>query len=210
MLASVALGVGAFYALPAGVNPASRALLGWNAAAIVYFLLALILHANATHESIRASAKRLDEGRAIILLLTIAATIASIGAIVVHLNAVKSTVGVEKALGVGLTIITVLNSWLLLHLSFAFHYAHEYYTEEALAPYVPLQARGGLRFPGTKQPQYVDFLYFSYVIGVACQTADVETCSPTMRAIALVHGVIAFFFNSIIVALMVNIGSQLV
>lgn len=210
LLASIALGAAVAWFLPEDVTPATRALLSWNATAICYFALAAMLHADATHESIRATAQRLDEGRAAILLLTAAASVASFGAIVVLLGEVKYTQDWEKALGIALTIVTVLNSWLLLHLSFGFHYAHEYYTEEALEPDQPPQTRGGLNFPNTETPQYIDFMYYSFVIGVAAQTADVETCSSTMRAITLVHGAVAFFFNTTIIALMVNIASQYV
>jgi uncharacterized membrane protein len=210
LVASVLLGLLIGYLLPSGIGVATRVLIAWNIAVLFYFLLALILHSGATHESIRATAQRLDEGRAAILLLITAATIASFVAIVLHLGDVKTTHGAQKVVGVGLTAATVVNSWLLLHLSFAFHYAHEYYTEEARAPYLPPQTRGGLNFPATRAPQYIDFLYFSYVIGVACQTADVEICSPTMRAVALFHGVVSFFFNTTILALLVNIASQFV
>jgi uncharacterized membrane protein len=210
LVASAALGVLVGYLLSPAIIPATRALIAWNLAVLFYFLLALVLHAGATHESIRASARRLDEGRAAILLLITGATIASFVAIVLHLGEVKGAHGAEKLAGVGLSAATVVNSWLLLHLSFAFHYAHEYYAEESRAPYLAPQARGGLKFPETPTPQYVDFLYFSYVIGVACQTADVETCSPTMRAIALFHGIVSFFFNTTVLALLVNIASQFV
>lgn len=210
LLASIALGAAIAWFLPADMYPAPRALIAWNGAVLFYFVLAAILHADATHESIRAGAKRLDEGRAAILLLTTGATIASFAAIVMQLGDVKDAHGWEKAIGLGLTFITVFNSWTLLHLSFGFHYAHEYYTEEEREPFQPPQARGGLHFPNTDNPQYLDFMYYSFVIGVAMQTADVETCSSTMRAISLLHGVVAFFFNTTIIALMVNISSQFV
>lgn len=210
LLASIALGVAIAWLLPAGMNPAPRALIAWNGAVLFYFVLAAVLHADATQESIRQGAKLLDEGRAAILLLTTGATIASFAAIAMQLGDVKDAHGWEKAIGLGLTFLTVFNSWTLLHLSFGFHYAHEYYTEEEQEPFQPPQARGGLHFPNTENPQYLDFMYYSFVIGVAMQTADVETCSSTMRAITLLHGVIAFFFNTTIIALMVNIASQFV
>ena len=90
------------------------------------------------------------------------------------------------------------------------HYAHEYYFERETSPERAPQLRGGLMFPGTEQPTYVDFLYFAYVIGVACQTADVSTSSAAMRAVALVQGVLAFFFNTAILALTVNIAASFV
>lgn len=132
------------------------------------------------------------------------------GAIVAELGPVKTLAGLSKAAHLVLTVSTVVGSWLLLHLTFAFHYAHEFYLERAASPDKAPEMRGGLIFPGTDLPNYVDFLYFAYVIGVACQTADVSTSSPTMRAVALAQGVLAFFYNTAILALTVNIASGFV
>jgi uncharacterized membrane protein len=207
---SVAFGLVVGFLLPQAMQPVSRALVGWNAFTICYFVLVVTFVIGTTHDTIRERAQHLDEGRFVMLLLTTAIATASFGAVVVQLGSVKGMEGWEKGASVALTIITVLNSWLFLHLTFAFHYAHEYYFEEESDPGEPPEARGGLRFPNTETPQYVDFLYFSYVIGVAFQTADIETCSSPMRVLVATHGVIAFFFNTTILALMVNIASQLV
>jgi len=210
LFVSVTLGLAVGSLLPQAMQPVSRALIGWNAFTLCYLALVAMSVAGATHETIRERAQHLDEGRFVMLLLTTAIATASFGAVVVQLGSVKGMDGWEKGASVALTIITVLNSWLFLHLTFAFHYAHEYYFEEESDPGEPPEARGGLHFPNTKTPQYIDFLYFSYVIGVAFQTADVETCSSPMRLLVATHGIVAFFFNTTILALMVNIASQLV
>jgi uncharacterized membrane protein len=132
------------------------------------------------------------------------------GAIVAELGPVKTLEGWSKAAHLGLAILTVVDSWLFIHLTFALHYAHEYYFERATSPDREPQLRGGLVFPGTEQPTYIDFLYFAYVIGVACQTADVSTSSAAMRAVALAQGVLAFFFNTAVLALTVNIAAGFV
>lgn len=195
--------------LPLELRPVTRALIGWDAAVVLYVVLMWRLVAGSTHETIRRRAQVTDEGRATMLILTAAAACVSLGAIVFELGPVKSMQGWEKAAHVVLAAVTVVASWIFMHLAFAFHYAHEYYSEEASHPGKSVQTRGGLIFPGAHTPHYLDFLYFSFVIGVACQTADVSTTSPAMRWLALVQGVVAFFFNVAILALMVNIASGL-
>jgi uncharacterized membrane protein len=207
LFACALVGIAAGFVLPQDMRVATRALIAWNAAVALYIALSARLIANSTQETIRRQARFQDEGRMAILFLTAAAACASMGAIVAELGPVKILTGWPKGLYLGLTILTLLDSWLFMHLTFAFHYAHEYYLERATSPNVKAEQRGGLYFPGTDAPQYIDFLYFSYVIGVACQTADVETTSPAMRGAALVHGVLSFFYNTTIIALMVNISS---
>lgn len=207
---SLALGVIVGFLLPQAMQPVARALVAWNVVALCYFAFVYLLIAGSTHDTIRERAQRLDEGRLVMLLLTTAIATASFGAVVIELGSVKSMEGFERSATILLTVITVLNSWLFLHLTFAFHYAHEFYFEEENDSQEPPAARGGLHFPNTRLPQYVDFLYFSYVIGVAFQTADVETCSSPMRLLVATHGIVAFFYNTTILALMVNVASQLV
>ncbi|MBI1867053.1 MAG: DUF1345 domain-containing protein [Methylocystis sp.] len=204
--------VGALFGLvlPQEWRDVTRALIAWNAAVLLYLALSARLIARSTHESIRRRAQFQDEGRLVILFLATATACASMGAIVAELGPVKNLTGWSRTGHLGLTILTVLDSWLFIHLTFAFHYAHEYYLERASAPDKRPEQRGGLIFPGTELPHYGDFLYFAYVIGVATQTADVSTSSRTMRAIALVHGVLAFFYNTAILALTVNIASGFV
>jgi uncharacterized membrane protein len=197
--------------LPFTFTPVTRGLIGWNVAVLLYLLAAMHMIASSTHESIRRRAVLSDEGRAAVLFLTAIATFVAIGAIIAELGQSRNMIGDEKNPHMFLAVVTVFSSWAFMHLIFAFHYAHEFYTEEAAALHTAHpEMRGGLRFPNTPMPQYIDFLYFSYVIGVAFQTADVEIGSRTMRAVVLVHGVVAFFFNTTIVALMVNISSQYV
>ncbi|MGD9545085.1 MAG: DUF1345 domain-containing protein [Methylocystis sp.] len=207
---SLALGLLVGFLLPQSMQAIARALVAWNVVALCYFTLVYLLISRATHDTIRERAQRLDEGRFVMLLLTTAIATASFGAVVIELGSVNAMHGLEKGAAVALTIVTVLNSWLFLHLTFAFHYAHEFYFEEERDRDEPPSARGGLHFPNTTMPQYIDFLYFSYVIGVASQTADVDTCSSPMRLLVATHGVIAFIYNTTILALMVNVASQLV
>jgi uncharacterized membrane protein len=206
-VAGIALG----FALPMHMRDATRALIGWNVTVLLYLALTARMIARANPASIRRNAKFQDEGRGVILFMAALTACASFGAIVAELGPVKSMEGWTKSAHLGLTFLTLVDSWLFIHLIFALHYAHEYYLERrAAGETAPAEARGGLIFPGGAAPHYIDFIYFSFVIGVACQTADVSTASPTMRALALAQGTLAFFYNLAILGLTVNIASGFV
>ncbi len=206
----VGVGIVAWLVQPADWREATRLLIAWNVATWLYLVLALIMAATASQESIRRRALDQDESRFVILALSVMASVASMGAIVAQLGAVKDMTGVEKAIHVGLAVATILSAWSLIHLMFALHYAHEYCLEWEHEPQKPETIRGGLNFPDTNTPSYGDFLYFSFVIGVASQTADVEVTSADMRQIVLAHGVLSFFFNTSLLALSINIAAGLI
>ena len=111
----------------------------------------------------------------------------------------------EKLLQLGVAILTTALSWSLVHLLFALEYAKLYYLDPHAAEDAP--PPGGLEFPGGHLPEYADLLYFSFIIGVACQTADVTITSRPMRRMALAHGLIAFLFNTVILAATINIAA---
>lgn len=110
-----------------------------------------------------------------------------------------------KALHLVVALLTTLLSWALVHLLFALEYAKLFYLPHAEGDSPP----GGLDFPGKEPPDYADFLYFSFIIGVACQTADVSISGGTMRRRALLHGLIAFLFNTVILAATINVAAGL-
>ncbi|MDB5649114.1 MAG: conserved rane protein of unknown function [Hyphomicrobiales bacterium] len=198
------------FLLPAEWRAATSMLIGWNVGTILYVLLAGFMILRADHETMTRRARTQDDGRFVMLTLSIIAAVASIGAIVAELGATKSMDGVEKGLHIGLAVLTIVSAWTYIHLTFALHYAHEYASERRRREDCEPKLRGGLDFPDTVTPSYGDFLYFSYVIGVASQTADVMVCSPMMRRIVLVHGVVSFFFNTTILALTINIAAGLI
>lgn len=195
---------------PLELGSVTRGLIGWDVAVLLYLVTAARMVRRATHGSIRQCGFHSDEGRNAALFLTATATCVAIGAILAELVQSKALPGDEKAPHILLAIVTVFLSWAFMHLIFALHDAHEFYAEAAHSPKPGAQWPCVLRFPNTPTPQNLDFLYFSFVIGVACQTADVEICARRMRAGALARGIVAFFFNTTILALMVNIASQFV
>ena len=203
LFAGMAVSLLAGVLLPDSFRLVTRLLIAWNAGTWLYFIASGIMIARATPQSVRRRARMSDEGRFFILVLT---SLAAIAAIAAELAIVKDLSGTIKGLHIGLAAATIVSAWFFIHLTYAFHYAHEYFAE----PGRPAAERGGLAFPGTEHPDYYDFLYFSYVIGVACQTADVNISSPAMRRVALVQCVLAFFFNSAVLALTINIAAGLI
>lgn len=181
----------------------TRAIIGWNVGACLYMLLAVWMMFRSTHERIRARALQQDEGRIVVLALVVAAAIVGLVAIVVELGVAQNTQETLRLAHVGLAALTIVSCWAFTQVMFALHYAHDFYAAQARG------SPGGLDFPGGHAPDYGDFLYFSCVIGTSGQTADVSLSSRSMRRTGLVHCVLAFFFNTTILALTINIASGL-
>jgi uncharacterized membrane protein len=181
----------------------TRLIIGWNVGCCLYLALAARMMFWSSHETMRLRARRQDEGRIAVLVLVILAALATIGAIVAELAVVKDMHGMLRSAHVGLAALTLVSSWFFTHVMFALHYAHDYYGA---------QVRGlpaGLAFPEEDLPDYGDFLYFACIIGTSGQTADVSFTSRPMRRTGLVHCVLAFFFNTTLLALTINIASGL-
>lgn len=205
LLICAVLGLLTAFMLPAllEMHLITRLIIGWNVGACLYLMLAARMMFWSTHERMRKRALQEDEGRYMVLALVICAAIVSIGAIVAELALAKSLQGTMRYVHIALTLLTILSSWAFTQVMFALHYAHDYYAAEIRGN------GGGLAFPGNHLPDYGDFLYFSCVIGTSGQTADISFTSRTMRRTGLVHCVLAFFFNTTLVALMINIASGL-
>jgi uncharacterized membrane protein len=202
LLLSVAVGVAVALALTAtDWRLATRVLTGWDVGVTFYLISTYLLVSRSTVNEIRRRAAIQDEGAAALLVLIPAAAIASLAAIVVEFGNAESAAGwAELALGMG----TILLSWSFLHIVFALHYAHEYYGERSD------DQIGGLKFPGAQGPDYWDFVYFSFVIAMTSQVSDVAITSKVIRRVATVHGVLSFFFNVSVLALTVNMVSNLI
>ncbi len=201
----ILLGLASAFLLPSSLvqHDITRIIVGWNAGACLYLLLAARMMFWSSHERMRTRALLQDDGRIIVLALVVTAAIMSLGAIVAELAVVKEMHGTLRYTHIALAALTVLSSWAFTQVMFALHYAHDYYAAEQRG------GSGGLDFPGGHAPDYGDFLYFSCVIGTSGQTADVSFTNRTMRRTGLVHCVLAFFFNTTLVALTINIASGL-
>jgi uncharacterized membrane protein len=156
----------------------------------------------------RHQAKMQDEGRLVILSLITAAACASILAIGYILHDTKGAPTHLLILHLGLAVVTIVGSWLLVHTIFALHYAHGYYQDDPITP-IEDEAKG-LEFPGDSEPDYWDFLYFSFVIGMTSQVSDVQIAKRSLRRLSLIHSILSFFFNTIILAMSINIIAGLI
>jgi uncharacterized membrane protein len=198
------VGLAVLALLPDNWRVPTRLLVGWDVGVTLYLCLthAMMLRADIAHIRMRATVQ--DEGAFIILVLTIAAALASLVAIVFELGGSKQAPQTKAIIQVLLAMATILLSWSFVHTIFTLHYAHEYYGEKGDGKI------GGLNFPEDKQPDYRDFLYFSLVIAMTSQVSDVAVTSKVIRRMVAVHGVLSFFFNVTILALTVNMVSNLI
>ncbi|BAT56903.1 hypothetical protein NOS3756_59150 (plasmid) [Nostoc sp. NIES-3756] len=162
----------------------------------------------ATPDKMRRYAQNEYEGRLILFALIITAACISVLAIGFLLNDKKGILPIILALHIILSITTIVSSWLLVHTLFALQYAHSYYHNVSHNDHE--QTSGGLDFPDDRDPDYWDFLYFSFVIGMTSQVSDIQTTSSYMRRLALIHGVLSFFFNTSILAMSINIIASLI
>jgi len=199
------VGLATIFLLPSAAtqHDITRIIVGWNVGAGLYLLLTMRMMFWSTHERMRSRALEHDEGRLVVLALVVVAAIMSIGAIVAELAVAKDFQGTLRYEHIALAALTILTSWSFTQVMFALHYAHDYYAAEIRG------TTGGLAFPGGHAPDYGDFLYFSCIIGTSGQTADVNITSRSMRRTGLVHCVLAFFFNTTLIALTINIASSL-
>jgi uncharacterized membrane protein len=203
LLYSVVIGVVLFFILPHSWRLTTRLVLSWDLLTLSYLLTTARLIARSTTETCRRRAALYDEGDWLILAITLVGAAVSFATIVMELAAGKAE-GASLLLTFVITAVTVGLSWAFTHMIFALHYANLYYRADASGQH------GGLIFPGQREPDYRDFVYYSFVIACAAQTADVSTVSPNMRRVTLIHCVTAFAFNSAILALMINITASLI
>lgn len=211
LMVGLACGIVAALALPhqvAGLTltPEAQAILAWDIGVTVFLALSAQLFFSEHISRMPQDAERQEEGEWTIFALTVAGVLASLGAIVVAFSHTHDLPPAQRGLHVGLVAYTLFATWLMTHTTFALRYAHEYYSSTS----GDRKADGGLAFPHEPRPDYLDFFYFSLVLGMTFQVSDVNITSRKMRRLATVHGLLSFLFNTIIVALTVNIGAGLV
>jgi uncharacterized membrane protein len=187
--------------LPVPTEWPFRALLGWCVGAAVYLILAWWLAEVFDAKNTRQRAQAQDEPSVVIFGVMVLAVLACVASITLMLQQVKEMDGAERVLHMALAMVALALSWLFIQTIFAFRYAHRYYQEEKRRePDGP-----GLVFPNQPNPDYFDFLYYSFVIGMTSQVSDVQVSSREMRRLTLGHGILSFAFNVLIVALTINV-----
>ncbi len=207
LLLGLVAGVGAFLLLQGHVRLWSAAIAGWNAFAAVILVLDWMTIRTMPQRKIRERAQQEDLSRLLVFIFVVVASFAALCAVVFFVRVHKGQMHQHFLIHLLLTLSTVISAWALLHTVYSFRYAHAFYGDSG-EPGVQKDA-GGLIFPGDQPPNYFDFAYFSFVVGMTCQVSDVQITSRRMRRITLVHSVLSFGFNTLILALLINTVSGL-
>jgi uncharacterized membrane protein len=206
-LVGVVVGSAVFLATRGQLRLWSGAISGWNAFAFVILAFDWLTIWTTPQLKIRQIAQQQDLSRFVVFIFVVVAACAALFAVGFLIREHKDQLGGHFAVHLLLTLSTVISSWALLHTVYSLRYAHAFYGDSN-DPGVQKHA-GGLIFPGDRPPNYFDFAYFSFVVGMTCQVSDVQITSRHMRRITLVHSVLSFAFNTIILALLINTVSGL-
>ncbi len=190
----------ALASLALGALTITAILIGWDIGLIVFFAALVELISTADTDDIRRHAERQDVGQFVVLTLSAVAALASVVAIYAEVS--RGGEGAIAAWRLALGVVTIVLSWFFVHAMFAVHYAHEFYGPGSEPP-------GGLEFPGKdKEPDYTDFFYFALVIGMSNQVSDVSVTNQRLRKTVLAQGIVAFWFNVAVLALLINIAAD--
>jgi uncharacterized membrane protein len=205
LFGAVLVGLVAYPALPAALTPTTRFICSWDIGAACYIAATAWLFATALQSQMAANARAQEEGEWTIFWVTMGAVVVSFVVVLGEFASTKDLAREVRGLHVALVVFTLFASWLMTHISFCFRYAHEYYSRSAGSDEVDR----GLEFPGEANPDYLDFAYFSLVLGMTFQVSDVQITARKFRRLAAVQGLLSFLFNTVIVALTVNIAASL-
>ncbi len=175
--------------------PVPAGFFAWDVGVLCFLVSVYWMVSHSDAAFIRRKSAMQDEGRHLVLIGAIGAVVISIAVILVWLSGVE---GKPPPRELVLVFLTIPLSWIFIHTIFMLHYAHEYYAEHR-------GAGGGLRFPGDEKPDYWDFVYFAFGVGMAAQVADVMVTSKPMRHIVMIHSLVSFVFNVTLIAMTVSI-----
>ena len=179
-------------------------LITWAAFALGMTVLSWITFFSVSDIELHMETRQEDESGPVIFSLVLLSICISLAGILIMMHNNDSSI-VQRELHRAISLLSVASSWLLLHTIFTLHYARLYYADD---PTGKADYRGGLAFPDEAKPDYLDFAYFSFVIGMTFQVSDVEINARHLRRLALLHSFISFVFNTIIVALTISVLSN--
>lgn len=204
--AAAIAGFAVFMLLPNSFRGPVREAMAWCAGGGVYLVMAFRVMSSCSGQALKRRAARQDDSAIVILVVVLLAIFSSFSAIFGIIGEAKGASTDGKLFFVGLAAATIVISWLVTQVVFTLHYAHEFY-----APHrsVDKDAPQALNFPEDKEPDYWDFFYFATSFGAASQTSDVMINSKSMRRLTTLHAIVSFFFNTMVLALTINLAASL-
>ena len=207
----IALAVSAivFFLFNGKMSSPALILVTWVSCALTIITLNWIIIFSSHPLEVRKIAKLQDSSRTFLFVFITAAAVISLGAIVYLLKSTKGLPEAGKNAHILLAIGAVIISWFLLHTIFTLRYAHLYYDPDTDAD-GETKAVGGLQFPGRDEPDYLDFVYFSFIVGMTFQVSDVNITSRRIRRVCILHALMSFAFNTAILALSINVVSGMI
>jgi len=209
LMIALAVSTIVFFCFRDNVKPPALILVCWIGCALTVILLNWIIIFSSHPREVRRIASLQDSSVTFLFLFITTAAVVSLGAIVYLLKSTKGLGDVAKNEHILLAITAVIISWWLLHTIYTLRYAHLYYDTDTDTDGVT-KAAGGLQFPGKDEPDYLDFVYFSFIVGMTFQVSDVNITSRRIRRVCIMHALLSFAFNTAILALSINVISGLV
>ncbi|MBU6460500.1 MAG: DUF1345 domain-containing protein [Proteobacteria bacterium] len=203
----VIIALAAYPVLPGFLPRVIRLFSAWDLGCLSFLALTFYVLSRYHSSAMRQIFKDNDASLMAIRLLVVIAACMSLLAIALLLKHTHQLPQLMQTIGIMLGLLAILLSWMLVHTMFATHYAHRYYGDGPRTK--DQQQTKGLAFPGGKEPNFLDFLYFSFVIGMTAQVSDVQITSTSMRRLVLIHGMLSFFFYAFILALTINMVASL-
>ena len=185
---------------PIVIRESTRLVMAWNVGSWVYLIL-MMQFFRRTGADPKVDARPEDENQWVLVVLGVVAAVAALAAIVWELGPMKTMEGAAKGEHLALVVASLLSAWTFIQVMFAIHYAGVYFA--AVADGDP----GGLEFPGKPEPGWTEFVYQSFTVGCTFASSDTNVTSTRMRRICVIQGVVAFFFNTVILALAINIAA---
>lgn len=177
----------------------------WDIGVLLLILMYAVIMIRTPPIDMPARAKAQEDGEWAVFAFSLGAIFASLFVIIVEFQNIGSLKGSVRAYHLALVIVTLILSWLTMQLIFALRYAHEFYASSDGSG----RSDGGLDFPHEPEPDYFDFVYFSMVLGMTFQVSDVDITARKIRRLATLHGFVGFLFNTVILALTVNIAASM-
>lgn len=202
LLISLSIGIIVYFIIKIEhLDMLTHAMVGWDTFSLCMITLNWITFSITTSQQIREQSKVQDSSRTIIFFIILIATFASFLAVLLLLITKHQSTRTET-IHLIIAITGMVLSWFLIHTIFTLRYAHIFYGDDEDQPETHA---GGLEFPDDKEPDYFDFAYFAFVLGMTFQVSDVQISSKRLRKIAMWHGLLSFGYNTIMIALTINL-----